>query len=130
MTLVVRNYPTESPGTPLIVSEMGYLVQSIPSLAPLGERLRSMVDDLLAPQEIGKTAYKKGDSGRNAMEIDFAGAESSMRQIVRQQGLDFDKLAQKASEHFRDPAAAPYASDLTDEQINLLADDDDQALHR
>ncbi len=135
MILVAEEYAAGSRKPPASFPETGYW-GGMSIVNELDERVRSIRRDIQQPLAIGQWPYGHIECPRstaspwNPLAIDFAGAESSMRQIASQQGLDFDKLAQEASEHFRNPTVSPYASDLTDEEINLLADDDDQALHR
>ncbi len=128
MMSIVQNYSTDSPKPQLLLLDAEQLGQSIPPLADLGKRMRSMISDILAPQEIGKTAYGNSGLVQNVMEIDFARAEASMRRLAHHQGLDFDKLVQEASGHFLHEGGIIRPVELTDEDINLLTDDDDQAL--
>ena len=125
MTTAWVNYHNAAPGRDFIFYEPAYSVQAIPTLRDVDNRLRLMKNNISAPQEIDKEAY---DGVGPATTLDFAAIESSMRQIAQQQGIDFDALIQEASHHFQNPAITPWMSNLTDSDIKLLADDDDQAL--
>ncbi len=128
MMVATESYYANTPrSSAAIVCESAYLAQLTPSLKLINDSVRSMWSDLSAPKQMRELSYGRA-SPTATQEIDFARTEAAMRQIAGRQGIDFDNLVQEASEHFQGTSVNPHAVDLTEEDINRLMEDDDQAL--
>ena len=49
------------------------------------------------------------------------------RAWARQQGMDLDTLLGRAAKHFTDPELKPLSRPLTDEELEALVEDDNEA---
>ncbi|MBW3599537.1 MAG: hypothetical protein KY475_19970, partial [Planctomycetes bacterium] len=59
--------------------------------------------------------------------FDLGIAEAQLRAFAQASGVDVDELAERAGEHFSDSAFSPRRSRLTEDEIDLLVEDDRQA---
>ena len=102
------------------------------SLAQLDGDLRRVVADALSPATIARYPYgglPKSAARNSFTEIDFAGARNAMRSLAGDQGLDFDDLIKRASEHFQHGDPGANGVQLSDADLNNLLDDDDGAIN-
>lgn len=97
--------------------------------------LRRLFANMSAPGKVSNIAYETGQgflqsmqSSKGIEEIDFASAEVAMKKLAKEQGLDFDRIVENVSLHFRNSDFSATRNKLTDDDINRLVEDDDQAL--
>lgn len=135
MPAATNQFSSGKHGTP-VVYKQAYLADIAPPLRQSSEFLRLIEAYLLAPSEVSNRAYGSDYRAQQipfeqsrASEIDFARAETAMRELAARQGVDFDGLIKAASQHFQRSDARAAEVELSEVDIQNLVDDDDQAIN-
>lgn len=121
---------------PPFAYEHGYLPLPSEPVRQCSLYLRLIQAYLEAPGEVRSIPYS-GSQGvvppeslplAGFREIDFKRIQAGMQELAREQGLDFDAMAEGASRNFQHAQINPATHRLTASNIDDLINDDDQAI--